>query len=232
MLWNFWGISYLYCKFAIPSVFFLQAVLRQDVAWHETHPVGSIITQISNNIQQIEEGMGGNLANFFRDMSLFIAGIIVAFIQGWKLTLVAVAMIPIIAIVFTSLALVIQLFTKVELQAYSKASSLAAEILSSVRTVFAFGGERNASERYDRELGTAQRAGVKKGILLGSSEFNNNLFYHATHRNGDLRSPFLLGVGMISVSIFSTVAVLFYYGCTLILDDSYKPGTVVLVSKL
>lgn len=124
---------------------------------------------MSTNLQQIEEGMGGNLSNFFRDMSLFFAGIIVAFVRGWKLTLVAVAMIPLIALVFTSLALVIQLFVKVELQAYSDASSLAAEVLSSVRTVFAFGGEKNAAQRYDHELRTAQKAGIKKGILLGAS---------------------------------------------------------------
>ncbi|VDD82477.1 unnamed protein product [Mesocestoides corti] len=183
------------------------SLLRQDIAWHERNPVGAILSRMNNNIQQIEEGMGGNLANFFRDMSVFIAGIIVAFVQGWKLTLVAVAMIPLISLVFTCLALVIQLYVKIELQAYSEASSFAAEIFTSVKTVFAFGGEKNASERYDRQLDKAQRAGVKKGILLGSS------------------------IGMISVSIFSTVAVLFYYGCTLLIDKgaSYQPGTIVLV---
>ena len=129
-----------------------------------------IITQISNNIQQIQEGIGGNLANFFRDITLFIAGLIVAFTQGWKLTLVAVAMIPIIKLFFTALTLVIQLFTIVELQAYSTASNMAAETLGSVRTVFAFGGEEHASKRYDNELGTAQHAGVKRGILMGSSK--------------------------------------------------------------
>lgn len=127
---------------------------------------------MSTNLQQIEEGMGGNLSNFFRDMSLFVAGLIVAFAKGWKLTLVAVAMIPLIALVFTAIALVIQLFVKVELQAYSDASSWAAEVLSSIRTVFAFGGQQNATQRYDYELRTAQKAGVKKGILLGASKLS------------------------------------------------------------
>lgn len=42
------------------------------------------------------------------------------------------------------------------------------------------------------------------------------------------------GVGMISVSIFSTVAVLFYYGCQLIRDtnENYQPGYVIIVKNM
>ena len=38
---------------------------------------------------------------------------------------------------------------------------------------------------------------------------------------------------MISVSIFSTVAILFYYGFVLMIsaEDKYAPGTVVLVNE-
>lgn len=110
--------------------------------------------------------MGSNLSNFFRNMYVFFSGIIVAFLRSRKLILIAVAMIPSIAVVFTALALVIQLNVKVELQAYN----VAAEIFGSVHNVFAF-GEKNAVERYDKELAsdleTAQTAGVREGIHLG-----------------------------------------------------------------
>ncbi len=33
---------------------------------------------------------------------------------------------------------------------------------------------------------------------------------------------------MISVAIFGTVAVLFYYGVVLIVDENYAPGTVIM----
>ncbi len=191
-----------------------------------------MITKISQNIDQIEEGMGGNLANFVRDTSLFIAGIIVSLTKGWKLTLVALAMIPIIAIVFTILALIIRAYTTIELNAYAKASSLAAEVLSSVRTVFAFGGEAHASERYDKELITAQKAGVKKGLMLGASKQIPSTYFPSrgcskTCKNGPLFN--LKGIGSIFFTIMSTIAVIFYYCLVLIIDDHYKPGTIVLV---
>ncbi len=34
---------------------------------------------------------------------------------------------------------------------------------------------------------------------------------------------------MISVAIFGTVAVLFYYGVVLIVDENYEPGTIIVV---
>ncbi|KAL7061428.1 hypothetical protein AAHC03_0895 [Spirometra sp. Aus1] len=184
---------------------YFKGVLRQDVEWHEKNVVGSVITRLNDSIDQIEEGIGANLTNFLRDMSQFLTGLIIAFTKGWKLTLVAVALMPIISLVFTALALSIRSFVGIEQKAYSRAYSVAAEVLSAVRTVLAFGGEAEATKRYGSELSTAQRAGVKRSMAVGAS------------------------VGMISFSIFSVVAVLYYYGLVLITKEEYTPGKVVLV---
>ncbi|VDN12874.1 unnamed protein product [Dibothriocephalus latus] len=150
---------------------YFKSVLRQDVEWHEKNAVGTVITRLSDSIDQIEEGTGSHLTNFLRDMFQFLIGLIIAFTKGWKLTLVSVALMPIISLVFAALGLSIQLFVGIEQKAYSRASSVAAEVLSAVRTVLAFGGEGEATERYGRELSTAQRAGVKKSMAIGASEF-------------------------------------------------------------
>nr|VZI50749.1 unnamed protein product [Spirometra erinaceieuropaei] len=193
-------------EYGISTVFECQqGVLRQDVEWHEKNVVGSVITRLNDSIDQIEEGIGANLTNFLRDMSQFLTGLIIAFTKGWKLTLVAVALMPIISLVFTALALSIRSFVGIEQKAYSRAYSVAAEVLSAVRTVLAFGGEAEATKRYGSELSTAQRAGVKRSMAVGAS------------------------VGMISFSIFSVVAVLYYYGLVLITKEEYTPGKVVLV---
>lgn len=42
--------------------------------------------------------------------------------------------------------------TTKELDAYAKAGSIAEEVLSSIRTVAAFGGERKEIERYEHTL--------------------------------------------------------------------------------
>ena len=51
--------------------------------------------------------------------------------------------------------------------AYGKAGSIAEEVLSSIRTVVAFGGQEKEVERYEKKLTKARKAGMLRGILTG-----------------------------------------------------------------
>ena len=72
-----------------------------------------------------------------------------------------------------------------EVKAFSKASAVAQEVLSSIRTVTAFGGQKKEEERFDEEkmrgnsleirlgfrfsrnLVEAKRIAIKKGLYMG-----------------------------------------------------------------
>ena len=60
-------------------------------------------------------------------------------------------------------------FTSSEQKQYASAGAVAEEVLSSVRTVVAFGGEHNEVERYKSHLRSVTRVGIKKGVTLGGS---------------------------------------------------------------
>ena len=49
------------------------------------------------------------------------------------------------------------------------AGSVAEEVLSSIRTVQAFGGEQREHDRYCKQLKNAKVFGAKKGLLSGVS---------------------------------------------------------------
>ncbi|KAG7250786.1 hypothetical protein CRUP_011138 [Coryphaenoides rupestris] len=94
-----------------------------------------------------------------------------------------------------------------ELQAYAKAGAVADEVLSSIRTVAAFGGEMKEVERYDRNLVSAQRWGIRKGLIMG--------FF----------------TGYMWFIIFLCYALAFWYGSGLVLDTlEYTPGTLLQVT--
>ena len=57
--------------------------------------------------------------------------------------------------------------TENEMTAYGKAGSIAEEVLSSIRTVVAFGGQEKEVERYEKKLTKARKAGMLRGILTG-----------------------------------------------------------------
>ena len=60
-------------------------------------------------------------------------------------------------------------FTSASQKQYASAGAVAEEVLSSIRTVIAFGGEYSEVDRYKSHLGKASRVGIKKGVVLGTS---------------------------------------------------------------
>lgn len=72
-----------------------------------------------------------------------------AFLNGWKLTLVMLSCAPVIVICNGIVSKVQSSLTALEMESYGKAGSVAEEVISSVKTVIAFGGENKEVERYE-----------------------------------------------------------------------------------
>lgn len=136
---------------------------------------------------------------------------IFSFIYGWKLTLVILSCAPIIIISTAIVARMQSTLTEKELKAYSKAGSVAEEVLSSIRTVVAFGGENKELKRYEERLKPAEKNGKKKGIYSG------------------------FGGGVMWLIIYCCYALAFWYGISLILEDrgkidkDYTPAILIIV---
>ena len=60
------------------------------------------------------------------------------------------------------------MFTSKEQKAYAGAGAVAEEVLSSIRTVLAFSGEKKEVERYTQKLKSATRLGARKGFFMGT----------------------------------------------------------------
>ncbi|RDD35897.1 Multidrug resistance protein 1, partial [Trichoplax sp. H2] len=138
-------------------------------------------------------------------MAACIAGFTMGFVRGWKLTLVIIAISPLLAIVAAFMSKFGSAFTNKELEAYSKAGGVAEEILSSVRTVVSFGGEKKACERYDGQLDHALRVGIKKAFVTGT------------------------GIALTFLVMFGSYALAFWYGSTLIAAGEMSGGTILTV---
>ncbi|TGZ59833.1 hypothetical protein CRM22_008840 [Opisthorchis felineus] len=184
---------------------YFKAILRQDVPWFDAQSTGALISTLSENTEQIETGIGPKLSEFTQNISGFVAGIVIAFSTNWKQSLVACAMLPLVVVAFSLFGVLMKYFTVKELQAYSSAGSIAGEVLAAIRTVVAFGGEEKELKRYTRELHTAEAVGIRKNTAIG-------------------------GVGgSITLSVYCSAALIFWYGIKLINDNETDAGSVVLV---
>uniref|UniRef100_A0AAX7URM8 Bile salt export pump n=1 Tax=Astatotilapia calliptera TaxID=8154 RepID=A0AAX7URM8_ASTCA len=181
---------------------YFSKVMRMEIGWFDCTSVGELNTRMSDDINKINDAIADQVSIFVQRFTTFVCGFCVGFVKGWKLTLVIIAASPLIGVGAGLMALL----TGMELQAYAKAGSVADEVLSSIRTVAAFGGEKKEVQRYDRNLVSAQRWGIRKGLIVG--------FF----------------TGFMWLVIFLCYGLAFWYGSSLVVDTKeYTPGTLLQV---
>lgn len=84
---------------------------------------------------------------FIASLSTFVTGFVVAFTQDWRLTLFLLGFTPVLGIFGAIMTVLTTRFTSREQKEYASAGAVAEEVLSSIRTVFAFGGGSHEMNR-------------------------------------------------------------------------------------
>uniref|UniRef100_A0A8C6MG71 ATP-binding cassette, sub-family B (MDR/TAP), member 4 n=1 Tax=Nothobranchius furzeri TaxID=105023 RepID=A0A8C6MG71_NOTFU len=165
--------------------------------------IGCVCT--CSDVYKIQEGIGDKVGMLIQSFSSFVAAFVIGFTQGWKLTLVILAVSPALGISAALFSKVLASFTTKEQSAYAKAGAVAEEVLSAIRTVYAFSGQNKEIDRYHKNLEDAKRMGIKKAISAN------------------------IAMGFTFMMIYLSYALAFWYGSTLILGGEYTIGKVLTV---
>uniref|UniRef100_A0A3B4E1T5 ABC-type xenobiotic transporter n=1 Tax=Pygocentrus nattereri TaxID=42514 RepID=A0A3B4E1T5_PYGNA len=184
---------------------FFHAIIKQDIGWFDVNETGQLNTRLTDDIYKINEGIGDKMGMCIQSFTTFFTGFIVGFAKGWKLTLVILSISPLLGLSAAVIAKVMTTFTSKEQTAYAKAGAVAEEVLSAIRTVFAFGGQKKEIQRYHKNLENAKNVGIKKAVTVN------------------------IVVGFTYFMIYVSYALAFWYGSTLILDKEYTTGTLLTV---
>ncbi|KAL2618435.1 hypothetical protein AAZV13_08G245000 [Glycine max] len=152
---------------------YLRSMLNQDISLFDTEAsTGEVISSITSDIIVVQDALSEKVGNFMHYISRFIAGFTIGFVRVWQISLVTLAIVPLIALAGGLYAYVtIGLIGKVR-KSYVRAGEIAEEVIGNVRTVQAFAGEERAVRSYKVALMNTYRngrkAGLAKGLGLGS----------------------------------------------------------------
>ena len=138
---------------------FLRAVVRQDMAWHDTHPSAALDAILTINLPKMQAGISNKLGDFLQQISQGIVGMGIGFYYSWKLTLVFMAFSPVLVICMGSFAVTMGSVQKKQAGIYQKAGVAAAEILTLMRTVITFGTYELELDRYTKFITESYYAG-------------------------------------------------------------------------
>ncbi|XP_004677183.1 PREDICTED: ATP-binding cassette sub-family B member 5 [Condylura cristata] len=186
---------------------FFHSILAQDISWFDRCDIGELNTRMTDDISKINDGIGDKIALLFQNISTFSIGLAIGLVKGWKLTLVTLSTSPLIIASAAMFSRIIISLTGKELNAYSKAGAVAEEVLSSIRTVIAFGAQEKEIQRYTQNLKDAKDVGIKKTVASK------------------------LSLGAVYFFMNGTYGLAFWYGTSLILsgEAGYTIGTVLAV---
>lgn len=153
---------------------YLKAALSQEIAFFDIGSGGSISTQAMSNGRLMQGGISEKFGLTFQGASTFITAFIIAFVAQWKLTLICLCIAPATLLVNGAAAGIMAGHETKMLEIFAQSNSFAEGVLSSARTISAFGMQQRLVEKFDSYLIAAHSVGKKISPFFGllfSSEY-------------------------------------------------------------
>ncbi|CAI5504593.1 unnamed protein product [Closterium sp. Naga37s-1] len=140
------------------------------------------------------------VGNFLHFMATFVAAFIIGFTTLWQLTLVILAIVPLMAGCGAVYAIAITGLTSKGQHAYAQAGAVAEQAVGQVRTVYSFVAEERTLKQYRDALETTVQLGFQGGLFKG------------------------MGLGGMCLVMFCAWALQFWFAAKLVADGKATGG--------
>ena len=177
--------------------------LRLPRTYFDTHPIGTILTRVTSDFEAIQESLAVGVLSLFTELAKSIAYLTMMFVFNWRLTLVLLAVFPVLALQVHFFQSRIRRHFFRARQALSDATGYLQESLNGMKTVQLLGAEQKVLRQF------AER---------------NRRFYHAqNHSNLYDAMLFSLVEGVTTL----TLALMLWYAAGELLEGLLTLGVLV-----
>ncbi|KAM5581522.1 ABC transporter B family member 15-like [Rosa sericea] len=185
---------------------YLKAVLRQDVGYFDLHVTSTseVITSVSSDSLVIQDVLSEKVPNFVMNCSMFLGSYVAAFIMLWRLAIVGFPFVVLLVIPGLIYGRTLMGLARQIRDEYTKAGTIAEQALSSIRTVYAFVGEKKTITEFSAALQGSVKLGLSQGLAKGLAIGSNGI-------------------------VFAIWSFMSYYGSRMVMYHGAKGGTVFAV---
>jgi len=148
---------------------YFSRLLRQEIGFFDLKNSGDLVLAINQNSFSIQESYSSKLAIFFQNITQFIVGLALAFSVNWELSLIMLSTSPLNILGYYILSKFVALFAKKAEDGNDRSATVAAEVVSSIRTVRSMGCEHKEKKRYVNQMGRISLHGFLKAFFEGSA---------------------------------------------------------------
>eukprot|EP00250_Pteridium_aquilinum_P022328 c25352_g1_i3 orf=1-3525(-) len=179
------------------------AMLRNEISWFDQNNSVLLSSRLSADAPLVKGALVDRSVSLLRSLGLLVTACVIAFKLQWKLSLVMIATLPAVVIQSTGQVQFSKGFGAELNKAYMKANIVAGEAISNIRTVAAFCAEDKVVCLFCKELKKPQGQAFAHGQIKG------------------------LGFGISEFFLFTSFALLLWYGSRLMVQGQANFGDVV-----
>ncbi|MCL7023459.1 hypothetical protein MKW94_019131, partial [Papaver nudicaule] len=193
-----------------------EKVVHQEMSWFDdnANSSGAIEIWLSTDATRVQILVGESMALWVQNLTTIVAAVIIAFISNWQLTLVILALLPLLASEGYLRMKFLQSSNSDGAVKYEEANQVAYGAVGGIRTVAAFNAEKKVVHLYKNRCTNLMEQGFQRGYKTG------------------------ICLGFAIFIIFASGSVCFYVGAYLVKDGKatfeqvFRVTLVLFVSVL
>ncbi len=142
-------------------------LVRLPMSFFSQKRVGELNSRIGSDIAQIQDTLTTTIAEFLRQFILIIGGVILLASESVKLTLMMLAVVPLVAVAAVVFGRFIRKYSKNVQDRVAESQVIVEETLQGISNVKAFANEAYESARYAAKIGEIVRIAIRGGQYRG-----------------------------------------------------------------
>ena len=163
---------------------FYEAMIKQRITWHDDHPSGTLVTQLTSNIGLIQNGISDLCGQVVEGVSTFVIAVVFGLIITFQFSAILLALISVLIVSSTvSFNVLSKIISNIQ-SASVEAGTIINEVISGIRTVKAFCGERRAVAKYRDFLEQRKKFGIREGVVSGLEIGFTSFYFNAIYAFG------------------------------------------------
>ncbi|QGP54599.1 Lipid A export ATP-binding/permease protein MsbA [Piscirickettsia salmonis] len=163
--------------------------MRLPASAYDKATSGQMISKLLYNVDQISAAGGASLTTMVREVALIISLLVVMFYTSWRLSLVLLIIVPIIALLISFASKHFRRLSHKQQHAMAEVTHVTEESLKSYREIRIFGGQAYQEQSFNKAIMYALRYNLKFTMISA------------------LNSPIVQMVGAVAMSLVIYIAV-------------------------
>ncbi|KAK6144064.1 hypothetical protein DH2020_020884 [Rehmannia glutinosa] len=177
-----------------------EKVVHMEISWFDRieNSSGSVGSRLSTDVKSVRNLVGESLALLVQNVATAVVGLAIGFGASWKLSLIVLAMLPLIGLNGYFHLKFVMGFSADSKKLYEDATQVASDAIGNIRTVASFSAEEKVMKLHQEKCEGPVRLGITQGLISGAGLGMSLFFLYSVYATSYYAGARLVDAGQIT----------------------------------